>query len=250
MEEKRSYDLCLSWKRRRETLPSRFLRILYPHRCPLCFSVLPRQDRLLCRPCEKRLRPITENRCFICGRPTRGEEEYCRDCRHVSHVFTRGLGVFLYEGEMKESIRKYKRDGCREYSEFYARAAARYSRRELEKWAPDRLIYVPMYPGDQRKRGYNQSFLLARELSFLTGIPLEADAVRKIHPTKAQKKLGAAERRKNLYEAYVGVKKFHKERLLIVDDIYTTGSTMDAMAEVLLKAGASYVYFLTLCIVP
>lgn len=204
---------------------------------------------LLCPECASDLRPITEPRCYRCGRPVREDEEYCRDCAAHPKAFTRGQGIFLYDERMKHSVLRYKYQGCREYGRFYARAMYQYGGKAIRGWRPDLLVPVPLYPRKQRMRGFNQAQYLAQELSTYTGIPADAGLVRKIRPTRSQKKLNARERSRNLKDAFWVTRRVDGLRILLIDDVYTTGSTMDAMAHCLRRAGASEIFFLTLCIV-
>ena len=96
-------------------------------------------------------------------------------------------------------------------------------------------------------RGFNQSAYLAERLSGYTGIPADCSLVKKVRQTKSQKKLDAAGRRKNLQAAFQVRERVDGRKILVVDDVYTTGSTMDAMASCLLENGAKEVFFLTLC---
>ena len=96
-------------------------------------------------------------------------------------------------------------------------------------------------------RGFNQSEYLAERLGRYTGIPVDPDLVQKVRRTPSQKKLTAVQRRKNLESAFRVTRKISEKRILLVDDVYTTGSTMDAMAMCLQEAGAKDVYFLTVC---
>ena len=97
-------------------------------------------------------------------------------------------------------------------------------------------------------RGFNQAEALARELSGYTGIPVDTGLLKKSHATRSQKKLDAAERKKNLREAFQVVGNPAGKCILLIDDVYTTGSTMDVLSRALLEKGASHVFFLTLCI--
>ena len=143
---------------------------------------------------------------------------------------------------------KYKYFGRREYGRFYAKAMCLYAGKELERWKPDIIVPVPLHWKKQRMRGFNQAAFLAEEISKLTGIPADAALVKKTKKTRSQKKLDAAQRRKNLKEAFQVSKEVKGKKILVVDDVYTTGSTMDAMASCLLEKGACKVWFLTLCI--
>jgi ComF family protein len=105
-----------------------------------------------------------------------------------------------------------------------------------------------MYRKKEKRRGYNQAAVFARQLSQKTGIPV-AKAVSRIRDTRPQKELNDTERKNNLKNAFQNGKIIVKyNKILLVDDIYTTGSTADAVSEVLLAAGAEEIYFLCICI--
>ena len=176
------------------------------------------------------------------------DEEYCRDCLTHPGSFLQGRGIFLYDAQMKDSIMKYKYFGSREYGRFYARAMYIYAGDAIRRWEPDILVPVPLHWRKQRMRGFNQAEFLARELSGYTGIPTVTDLVRKIYPTRSQKKLDAIQRRKNLKQAFQVTGNPYGKRILLIDDVYTTGSTMDVLSQILLEKGADRIFFLTVCI--
>ena len=226
----------------------RFLNVLYPRCCPVCHKVLKDQDRLICERCEKKIRPIGQPRCCKCGKPVQEMQEYCTDCAGHPHIYEQGRGIFLYDDRMSQSVTRYKYYGCREYGEFYARAMYVYAGRDLQRWKPDLIVSVPLHKSKKRMRGFDQAGLLAEKLGEYTGLPVEGDLVKKIKKTRSQKKLSAFERRRNLEAAFEVTGTLNGEKILIIDDVYTTGSTVDAMAQCLKKKGAGKVYFLTVCI--
>ncbi|MBR2765938.1 MAG: ComF family protein, partial [Blautia sp.] len=206
------------------------LDLLYPARCPVCQTVLQDRRMLLCPDCGRKVRPPAQPRCMRCGKPLSVETELCRDCGRGKRVFTEGMGVFLYDEQMKASILRFKLNGHRCNARFYAEAMAYYGRERIRRWQPDLLVPVPMYSGDLRKRGYNQAALLAAELSGLTGIPWADSLVVKTEKTRSQKTLDAAGRRRNLVDAIRVTRSVTGLRILVVDDVFTTGSTVDVMA--------------------
>lgn len=222
------------------------LDIFYPRCCPICQKILKDQNRMICQKCEKAMRPIAHPRCYKCGKPIE-QGEYCKDCSTHRHYFEQGRGIFVYDDQMRRSITRYKYYGCREYGDFFAKAMYVYARRELREWKPDLIAPVPMDKAKQRMRGFNQSAYLAKRLSEDTHIPADLQLVEKIHKTKSQKKLSASQRRKNLEDAFWVKRQVTGKTILVVDDVYTTGSTVDAMAVCLKKKGAKKVYFLTVC---
>ena len=225
----------------------RLLHLLYPPRCPLCHRILGNPDRLICEDCAGHLKPVSGARCLKCGNPVGGEEEYCIECRNRKRGFTAGKGIFPYDEKMKASVLKYKYQGCREFGWFYAFAMYRYAGRELALWKPDILVPIPMHPRKQRVRGFNQAEDLAEKLSDFSGIPAAEGILRKTKRTKSQKKLDARSRRQNLKGAFQACRRLDGLKILLIDDVYTTGSTVEAAAECLLQQGAEQVFFLTLC---
>ncbi len=225
----------------------RILNILYPPRCPVCQEILPDGRMLVCPRCARTVLPPPQPRCMCCGKPLSGEAELCRDCRRGKRLFTEGMGIFLYDEKMKSSILRFKQNGHRCNARFYAAAMAFYGQERLRRWRPDLMVPVPMHPADRRKRGFDQAALLAQELSDLTGIPWAGSLVVKVKRTPSQKTLDAAGRRRNLTAAINVTGSVTGLRILVVDDVFTTGSTMDVMARKLRSAGAAQVYFLTVC---
>ncbi len=225
----------------------KILDIFYPRCCPVCQKILKDQRRMICPECEKKLRPIGHPRCYKCGKPIE-EGEYCKDCQKHTHIFDQGRGIFVYDGIMRRSVTRYKYYGCREYGDFYAKAMYRYAWKNLNQWKPDLIVPVPIYKSKERLRGFNQAAYLANRLGCYTGIPVDTDLVQKVVKTKSQKKLNAMQRRKNLEKAFLVTKNIRGKDILVIDDVYTTGSTIDAMAGCLRKRGAKNIYFLTVCI--
>lgn len=206
------------------------------------------QKRLICPGCAEDLKKIEAPYCMKCGRPVRKEEEYCRDCADERHIFTEGRGIFLYDDRMKESLVKYKYYGHREYGDFYAAALCHYAKREILRWKPDVIAPIPLHRRKQKQRGFNQAEYIAEGVGRFYGIPVSAGLIRKIKPARSQKKLNVIERRRNLKGAFAVSGELNGIDILLIDDVYTTGSTMDAAAECLKKKGAGEIYFLTVCI--
>ena len=170
-----------------------------------------------------------------------------KDGRSGVHHFTEGRSIFPYGEIWRQSLVRFKYYGCREYGDFYAKAISIYGRQYLERWKPQMVVPVPLHSRKKRMRGFNQAAYLAERVSCFTGIPWSDNLVIKIRNTKSQKKLNASQRKKNLRNAYLVTRKITGFSVLVVDDVYTTGSTMDAMAMCLQEAGAKDVYFLTVC---
>lgn len=227
------------------------LDCFFPRRCPVCDCVLKSGEKI-CRKCENELKWIKGPRCFRCGKPVEEETEYCYDCSREEFHYIRGFSLWLYEGAAKKSVAAFKYKGRQEYAAFYGEELKKTYGEVLKRLRFDRIIPVPVHREKKRLRGYNQAELIARELSGILQVPMEEKALIRIRSTKPQKGLSPREREKNLRKAF----RFDPERcrggrpgrVLLVDDIYTTGSTIEACTISLLAAGVKEVYFITLCI--
>lgn len=232
------------------------LDLFFPRHCVLCDRILPimpeGSKKPVCPACEKGLSPVREPFCMKCGKPlTLEQKEYCTDCKTSSHSFISGRAVFLYQGAMKESMYRFKYSGRREYADFFAAEALRKRGRWLQSIRPDCIVPVPLYRKKQFRRGYNQAEDFATALGRLANATVDTKLVRRVKNTAPMKGLSAADRKKNVKGAFAVRKKrlldrnYH--RILIVDDIYTTGSTIDAIAKVLARYPDREVYFLCIC---
>ena len=227
---------------------------LYPPRCPVCGEILYPADQRICPECVKKLPVITGPRCVRCSKPVEKEEaEYCYDCARRSFLCERGFALWRYDRVTAESIAAFKFRGRKEYAAFYAQEAVRLAGGFLRGYRPDYLVPVPLHRRRLAARGYNQAALLAERIERLTGIP-EIPLLVRIRNTRPQKELNDKGRCQNVDAAFAlsqaewrrlpGIPK----TVLLIDDIYTTGSTVEACAAVLKTAGIEHVMFLTLCI--
>lgn len=227
----------------------RVLDILYPPACPFCGEV-QKPGTGICGSCKESLPMIREPRCMKCGKPlSREEQEYCRDCGKRNYAFEQGRSLWLHVPPVSKAIYQFKFHNKRYYAEIFARELAH----EYEGWIRDRgieeLIPVPLHPSRRRMRGYNQAELLAKELSKELQIPAAKNVVFRVRRTKPQKQLDDRGREQNLQGAF-GISRQWKApaSVLVVDDIYTTGSTIHKISKLLIRAGVEKVYFLTISI--
>ncbi len=227
------------------------VQFLYPLRCPVCDEIVTPYGEKICLDCLKKLRYISQPRCLRCGKHLQEDErEYCLDCGKKEHFFKRGRALYEYES-IAPAIYRFKYGNRREYADFFGEEIGRYLGGFLAGVHPDGLIPVPLHPKRQRKRGYNQAELLARAVSRYTGIPVYDRMVARVRNTTPLKRLNPQERQNNLKKAFhiVGNDVKLKEKVrsaVIVDDIYTTGSTVDEIARILQEAGVREVYFVAL----
>lgn len=155
----------------------------------------------------------------------------------------------MYQDEVKIMMYRFKYGNRRTYAAFFADEAEKQCGDWIKRIGVEAVVPVPMYRKKERQRGYNQAAIFARELADAFGLACESGAVKRIIDTKPQKELGDAERENNLKNAFQAEEFIVKYKyILLVDDIYTTGSTAEAVARQLLAVGVEKVFFLSVCI--
>ncbi|WP_408070003.1 ComF family protein [Butyrivibrio sp. JL13D10] len=232
-----------------EELREGVISILYPRRCPVCDDIVGRGKGLVHPECKKIIKPAGRIICMKCGKPLAdAEKEYCPDCEKISHDYDRGFGIFRYR-TISGSIYRFKYSGRREYADFYAESAKRYLGEAIKSMGADAIIPVPMYKKKQRKRGYNQAEEFALALGKAVGIPVRNDIVYRTRDTVPMKLLDVSQRRSNLKKAFnIYENDVEFKCIILVDDIYTTGSTIDELAREFRRHGVKRIFFVTLAI--
>ena len=227
-------------------LAEQLLQLLFPRRCPVCDEIVRPYGQKICPGCRKKLKLLTPPWCLQCGKKLREEGDLCLDCRRRSHNFVRGRALYEYSG-VAASIYRLKYGKRQEYAEFFGEEMAYYLGDFIRQVRPDALIPVPLHRKRCAKRGYNQSELLAEALGRRLGIPVYGKLLRRVKNTAPLKKQNPLERQNNLKKAFIIRQNDVKlDTIIIVDDIYTTGSTVDEVADVLKRHGARKVYVVTL----
>ncbi len=229
----------------------RFLRlhVYNPEwRCALCGEE-NFDGGFICAQCEKDLPYNDGYICNHCGRETEISEEYCLTCKDNLIAIEKARSVFSYERPISTLITHFKYDNHRYLVEYFVNKMAMVYLKNF--FSADFISFVPMLEKDEKKRGYNQSKLLAEGLATKLDLPLNA-CVEKSKQTQRQAKLTRKERLKNLKGAFKVVnKKTVKDKVvLLVDDVTTTGATAETVATALKKAGAKLVYLLTVASTP
>lgn len=203
---------------------SALLDLLFPPKCIFCHRLLIQDEESICPACAASL-PIME----------KAERE--QHLRGISLC----TSAFRYEGDVRSSLHRYKFGGCAFYAEKYAQIMAKLF--DAEELSCDVISYVPLSRQRRRKRGYDQAQLLAEQLSRLTGIPCVC-TLQKLRNTAAQSGTkDKARRYANIHGAYRAdhTEVFSGREILLVDDIVTTGATLEECAAVLLASGAKAV---------
>ncbi len=231
------------------------LDVLYPARCPICGDIIAPGKQMICEACKGQLIYISEPRCKCCSKPIEEEEqEYCSDCNRKQFHYNRGFAVWVYNDAMKNSIAAFKYQSKKEYSTFYIHEMLRHYRKAIQGLSIDAILPVPIHRSKYLERGYNQAELLAKGIGKELKLPVYSKLLIRNKKTLPQKNLSDRERFENLSHAFemrvedlkIDLKSIKK--VLLVDDIYTTGSTVEACSILLKSHGIEEVYFIVLCI--
>ena len=223
------------------------LQLLFPTRCPVCDRIVKPFGEKICLECLPKLRAVTPPWCMKCGKKIQGDEELCTDCKNRNHTFDRARTLYEY-GTAAPSIYRLKYKGRQEYADFFGEEMGKYLGEFIRRVSPDVLVPVPLHRKKQKRRGYNQAACLARALGKSLNLPVDEKLVKRVRNTAPMKRLNPTERQNNLKKAFIigrnDVKLY--DRVILVDDIYTTGTTLDEIAALLKAGGVSEVYCVTL----
>ena len=223
-----------------EPYVSALVDLFYPQRCVGCEK---RASDLLCRACFEALPGIGRPFCGRCGMPTAFETFVCEECKGVDFGFESARCPLMYEGVGKRIVHALKYGG---YTRVVERLAAPLMVDVLDgRLRFDAVVPVPLHRSRLRRRGFNQAELLARGVARKVNAPV-SDTLQVVRRTRDQVDLSASERRENVAGAFSSRGRV-RGRILLIDDVFTTGATMSSCAETLLRAGAGEVHALSLC---
>ena len=210
---------------------------VFPPRCVSCRAF----GRFVCGDCLARMVRAEHPRCGVCWQPS--ADSRCQHFRYAQPAFTAVRSVHAFGGPARDLVHALKYSGLSAVAPLMGEEMAGL----LLDWKPgvSAIVPVPMAGSRRRRRGYNQSALLAREIARCTGVPVAGRAiVRRAGPSQVEQPDEAA-RRANVKDAFAAGREPAGESVLLVDDVMTTGATLDACAHVLKSAGAERVYGLT-----
>ena len=219
------------------------IKLLYPQRCKYCNNVIDIR-REICHTCENTLKKIEGDICKLCGMSI----DVCH-CGHKKHYYKCVCAPFYYEGAASRAIWRFKFRDATNLSKVFAEDMVKCFNSRYSGYDFDLCTFVPSSNKSLKERGYNQAELLAKDFCQLTNIECK-ELLFKIKETKIQHNLLSVERSGNLagaIEVDNNVDLEHK-RILLIDDIKTTGSTLNECAKMLLIGGAEEVFCLTVAI--
>ena len=220
-----------------DQLTTQFINLVLPPTCASCGQV----GLLICDACRVQLEPIGKATCGQCGKrmPQNSPTHFCRSCKKRPFPLQAIRAAFHYRPPLTQIIHRLK------YNHAFALAQplAQLMSNEWAKWQTpiDLIMPVPLHPARKKKRGYNQSELLAQAFGLLLNIPIDTKRLVRQRNTRPQVELSAAERTLNMQNAFAVPKQLSPVRILLIDDVATTGATLSAAAAALRANGATAV---------
>ena len=227
------------------------MRLLYPPRCTFCQDILPLTvDKLLCYYCHEAYPLIEDPVCQKCGKQLAHDDDLCLDCKITIHQYEQGVAIYPYEGAIKEAVYRFKYGGKRKYAQFFAEMMYYKLKKTTFFYKIDLIVPVPVSKERFEERGYNQAEELVRYLSNMSKIPCNIDKLVRQKHTKPQSGFSPTQRQENIHNAFITTSTLDPRHqvILLIDDIYTTGSTINECTKVLISAGAKQVYSCVVCI--
>lgn len=214
---------------------------VFPRICPGCDERVSGRAGLVCLDCLKSMEPLRDPLCPVCGAPdTAVGSVACANCPPHPRHFTRARAATSFRNVARTLVERVKYAERTEYVPVMGELMAAVFEREFLRVPPDLLVPVPLHRVRQRERGFNQAERLARHLSLLFKVPLAPrGAVVRVRATPSQTRLGREERAENIRGAFeVRIPELFAGRsLLLVDDVFTTGATLNEVAGALTPCG-------------
>jgi len=224
-----------------------FLDIVLPPVCYMCGKSCSSKYGL-CDFCLEKIHPIPPPHCQKCGRRVTTSESLCAECIAKKSCVERGWSCCHYKDTIKECIHLFKYRGYVGLVDIFKDVMAGFIKKHRIHEEVNFIVPVPIYATKKRERTYNHAEVLARSLSKFFVIPMDTKNLKKIKWTQSQSELGKEKRLKNVKDTFLAVDRnvFSGKSILLVDDVYTTGATIDECAKILLLAGAGKVFSLVL----
>jgi ComF family protein len=232
-----------------KTLAVHIVNFFFPPQCLSCNVIVPKHGAL-CTTCWHKVRFISAPMCECCGLPFSLADAgpRCAECLHTPPAFARARSALVYDDGSSILITRFKYSDLPQFGEVYGQWVA-HAARELVSES-DVVIPVPLHLWRFVSRRYNQSAIIALALAKTTGLPTWLEGLTRTRPTAHQTGLSRKERANNVRGAFIVTPKYQEQirgkNVLLVDDVYTTGATLNACATALLKAGALRVNVATL----
>jgi len=228
--------------------------VLFPAPCRICRTILTSASLIpICPECLKGFVPVPTPMCQGCGRPfvspvaAEAIRPLCRLCRQEFFAFERARSFGIYDDALSSAVVLLKYEGVRRLGEWFAARLAEMVEADPQAWQVDLVVPVPLHPDRLRERGYNQAELIAKPLAKRLRLQFGSYLLVRTRPRPAQLVLSRTERWTSVRGAYATREGATVDnlRVLLVDDVLTTGATLDSCSRALKKAGAKAVLGLT-----
>ena len=228
--------------------------VFFPAGCRICDALLVRASRVpICGECLDSFAAIPEESCEVCGQAlagmtgNAGEPLVCRACQQKTYAFERARSYGIYDGALVRALILMKWERIEPLGAWFGERLAEMVRREGGVLAADIVVPVPLHRDRERQRGYNQAGLISKPLARALGLPHRAVLLMRTRPRPDKQVLSLEERWESVRGAFATRpgSQVDKKRVLLVDDVMTTGATLDACARALLESGAKSVLGLT-----
>ena len=239
------------WKATLAGLAKGGLRLIFPEVCQLCRDEPAKpEDGFVGDDCRARFKPIEAPYCQRCGQPFAGEfsgDFECENCVEMGLHFEFARAAMQANAEMREAIHRFKYRQALWLEPLFDRLLRERAVEQIRDWRGDCLVPVPLHPIRFRERGFNQAEQLCRNLGRATGLKVETRAVKRTRVTQTQTRLSRSERLANMRGAFAPhLRNLNGRRVVLVDDVLTTGATTSDCARACKKAGAAEVGVWTL----
>lgn len=218
--------------------------MIFPKKCIFCGSLMFESRKNTCDRCTKALPYVTGRICVDCG----CEKKDC-SCTGIVHYYDRIAAPLYYENEVRDCIHKIKFGSRKKYAENLAEYMYDAMRERFDGEKFDFIAYVPLFNTDLKYRGYNQSEIMARRISEITGIPVKNGLIKKIYKTDKQSRQSVTRRTGNVMGAFDVSEDISGCSVLLIDDIKTSGSTLSECGKMLYLNGAENVCCLCAAVV-
>jgi len=231
------------------------ISVFFPAGCRLCDALLTRASRVpICDRCLDSFEAPPGQKCMVCGQPQpapfapEGDQLLCRACREKTYAFERARSYSVYEGALARAIVMLKWERIDPLAAWFAERLAELVGREAQAMAADIVVPVPLHKNRQKERGYNQAGLISKPLARMLRLPHKELLLMRTKPRPDKQILSLEERWESVRGAFATRpgSQVDNRRVLLVDDVMTTGATLDACTRALLDGGAKAVVGLTI----
>jgi ComF family protein len=232
-------------------LISGLLSLLFPPHCIICKQELEYDSReYLCPKCLNDFKYLKGPFCTMCGKPLPAEKQTfaktCRLCQKMPPEFDCGFSVCIYDGVLKECIHRFKYQKKTFLKSTFGKMVSGFIKENLKDKIFDCIVPVPLHPARKWERGFNQAELIAMEVRKLLDIPVKTNILKRKRWTQPQVILSKEQRRRNVKNAFYAKNDNRTKNVILLDDVMTTGATLNECAKALKTSNIEYVCAITI----